>query len=102
LPAGKFNAMGGNEPPLNYSDELSRPLSLLGSGTYGIGEPILGSGFMFVDPNTPQPQTAVVGREGAQGAWGIAKSLAGPGASNAEINRVKNQLLEVNPELAGV
>jgi hypothetical protein len=47
------------------------------------------------------PQVGVAGRQARQGAWGIAKSLAGPGASNAEINRIKNQLLTLNPELAG-
>lgn len=46
------------------------------------------------------PRTGVASKEAAQGAWGIAKSLAGAGASNTEINRIKNQLLTLNPELA--
>jgi YD repeat-containing protein len=47
------------------------------------------------------PSVGRAGREASQGAWGIAKSLAGAGASNGEINSVKNQLLYLNPELAG-
>lgn len=42
-----------------------------------------------------------VGKEGVEGAWGIAKKIAGKGASKEEINRIKNQLLHLNPELAG-
>jgi hypothetical protein len=42
----------------------------------------------------------VAGREGALGAWGIAESIAGKGANNGDINRIKNQLLTLNPELA--
>ncbi|MDP9933652.1 hypothetical protein J2X92_005917 [Variovorax paradoxus] len=48
---------------------------------------------------TPR-SVGVAGREASRGAWGIAASLAGTGASNAEINQVKNQLLTLNPELA--
>jgi hypothetical protein len=39
------------------------------------------------------------GREASQGAWGIASSRAGAGVSKGDINRVKNQLLALNPEL---
>jgi hypothetical protein len=52
-----------------------------------------------VPPTDNTPQTGVVGKEGRRGAWGIAESLAESGASNAEINRIKNQLLQLNPEL---
>lgn len=48
---------------------------------------------------TPR-SVGVAGREASRGAWGIASSLAGQGASGAEINQVKNQLLALNPELA--
>ena len=47
------------------------------------------------------PSIGTVGKEGAKGAWGIAAQLAGPGASKEQINRTKNQLLFLNPELAG-
>ncbi len=46
------------------------------------------------------PAVAKAGREASQGAWGIASSRAGAGASNGDINRIKNQLLYLNPELA--
>jgi hypothetical protein len=49
---------------------------------------------------TPR-QVGTAGKEAGRGAWGIAQSLAGSGAKNAEINRIKNQLLALNPELAG-
>ena len=51
--------------------------------------------------SAPTQQIGIVGDEGARGAWGIAQSLAGPEASNAQINHFKNQLLGLNPELAG-
>jgi hypothetical protein len=59
----------------------------------------------IIDPErlgAASPQVGVVGKDGARGAWGIAQSLAGSGARNAEVNRLKNQLLALNPELAGV
>ena len=40
------------------------------------------------------------GAEAARGAWGIAQSLVGSDASNAQVNQMKNQLLTLNPELA--
>jgi hypothetical protein len=40
---------------------------------------------------------AVVGPGGSQGLWGVASSILGPGASNADINALKNQLVNVNP-----
>jgi hypothetical protein len=46
------------------------------------------------------PEVRTVGKEGVGGAWGIAKQLAGEGATNAQINRIKNQLLFLNPELS--
>lgn len=56
-------------------------------------------------PQDAAPEAAlekgIVGAEGAQGAWGIARKHAGPKASEAEVNRVKNQLLFLNPELGG-
>ncbi len=42
-----------------------------------------------------------VGIDGLKGAFGIARALAGNGASVSEVSRIKNQLLELNPELAG-
>jgi hypothetical protein len=44
--------------------------------------------------------TDVVGKEGSRGAWGVAQKLAGPGANEARVNRIKNQLLFLNPNLA--
>lgn len=41
----------------------------------------------------------VAGKEARGGAWGIATSVAGPDGTPAEINRIKNQLLYLNPEL---
>jgi hypothetical protein len=60
----------------------------------------------YVDPELDrwdmqgqQPAVQAVGKEGAQGAWGVARKIAGPNAGAEEVNRVKNQLLFLNPEL---
>jgi hypothetical protein len=84
--------------PTDYSLASGGPVRL-GTGSV---EPAVEP---FVDSDnydlmgTPR-QVGVVGKDGARGAWGIAQSLAGEGASNAEVNRVKNQVLALNPELA--
>ncbi|MCH7344477.1 hypothetical protein LZ017_13925 [Pelomonas sp. CA6] len=84
--------------PTDYS------LASGGSVRLGTGS-VVPAGEPFVDSDnydlmgTPR-QVGVVGKDGARGAWGIAQSLAGEGASNADVNRIKNQLLALNPELA--
>lgn len=45
----------------------------------------------------PSLATVTVGPEGARGLWGVAASLAGPGASNADIKQVQLQLETANP-----
>jgi hypothetical protein len=41
--------------------------------------------------------TIPVGAEGSRGLWGVAANILGPGASNAEISALTNQLIAVNP-----
>lgn len=110
---GAVNMFG----PLSFSDVLPQPQGVpiladefvgsaksgvptipegLGTGTYGIDIPISDE-----SASSQTPSVGVAGKEAARGAWGIAESLAGPGASKADINTIKNQLLTLNPELAG-
>lgn len=70
-------------------------LTISGAGT---NEPFIDSDNW--DLQGKSRAVGVAGREAARGAWGIASSLAGDRATNAEVNRIKNQLLALNPELA--
>ena len=88
---------------------MNRPDMQLGGGLANYPQP--GSSD-FMGPPAPtyldsddeslvgrMPRVGTVGREGAQGAWGIARSLAPAGANDGQINTIKNQLLKLNPEL---
>jgi YD repeat-containing protein len=93
---------GGNgEPPRDWFAGASLRLGR-GGGGLRLGGAVADEPFVDSDNWDLQGQSRAIGvsgREAARGAWGIARSLAGDGASNAEVNRVKNQLLALNPEL---
>jgi hypothetical protein len=44
-----------------------------------------------------EPSTHKVGKEGARGFWGVAQSMLGAGASNAEVQRLAQELMTANP-----
>lgn len=64
------------------------------NGTNGAGtDSMLGSSDAY---KLRSDSAYTVGAEGAQGTWGVAKAILGPGASNAEIADYNNRLLSLN------
>ncbi len=76
----------------NWQDAFG--ISNASSSMIGNGAVDLSFSAPIVTPN--EQRTITVGKEGAQGLWGVAASIAGIGASNADIKRTQLQLESAN------